>query len=135
MIKIIDLIFRYEINGVKLFYWKISIEKPALKNRHSKMMTMQYEYWKSIHGFRHQTKMHPIELAGPHLATKARIESLACLISCSPAYIFVPSVIYLLHSMMSCNLTSKKFPTETEYGVWKLLSCSFTNQSQKNPFP
>ena len=39
------------------------------------------------------------------------------------------------HSMMSWNLTSKKFPTETEYGIWKLLSCSFTNQSQKNPFP
>ena len=32
--------------------------------------------------------------------------------------------------MMSWNLTSKKFPTETEYGVWKLLSYSFTNQSQ-----
>ena len=23
--------------------------------------------------------------------------------------------------MMSCNLTSKKLPTETEYGVWKLF--------------
>ena len=38
-------------------------------------------------------------------------------------------------SMMSCNLTSKKFSTETEYGVWKLLSCSFTYQSKKNPIP
>ena len=38
------------------------------------------------------------------------------------------------HSMMSCNLTSKKFPTETEYGVWKLLSYSFTYQSQKIRF-
>ena len=40
----------------------------------------------------------------------------------------------LSHSMMSWNLTSKKFPTETEYGVWKLLSCSFTYQSQKIRF-
>ena len=43
--------------------------------------------------------------------------------------------VYTVHSMIRWNLTSKKFPTETEYGVWKLLSCSFTNQSQKNPFP
>ena len=40
--------------------------------------------------------------------------------------------MYSVHSMMSWNLTSKKFPTETEYGVWKLLSCSFSNQSKKN---
>ena len=38
----------------------------------------------------------------------------------------------ICHSMMSWNLTSKKFPTETEYGVWKLLSSSFTYQSQKS---
>ena len=38
------------------------------------------------------------------------------------------------HSMMSWNLTSKKFPTETEYEVWKLLSCSFTYQSKKIRF-
>ena len=38
------------------------------------------------------------------------------------------------HSMMRWNLTSKKFPTDTEYGVWKLILCSFTYQSQKNPF-
>ena len=43
--------------------------------------------------------------------------------------------LQLLHSMMSWNLTSKKSSTPTEYGVWKLLSCSFTNQSKKNPFP
>ena len=36
------------------------------------------------------------------------------------------------HSMMSWNLTSKKSSTEMEYGVWKLLPCSFTYQSQKN---
>ena len=36
------------------------------------------------------------------------------------------------HSMMSWNLTSRKFPTETECEVWKLLPCSFTNQSKKN---
>ena len=29
----------------------------------------------------------------------------------------------------------KKSSTESEYGVWKLLSCSFTYQSQNNPFP
>ena len=39
-----------------------------------------------------------------------------------------------LHSMMRWNLTSKKIPTETEYGVWKLIVCSFTYQSKKNPF-
>ena len=33
------------------------------------------------------------------------------------------------------NLTSKKSSTETKYGVWKLLSCSFTYQSKKNPIP
>ena len=38
------------------------------------------------------------------------------------------------HSRMRWNLTSKKFPTETEYGVWKLILCSFTYQSQKNLF-
>ena len=38
------------------------------------------------------------------------------------------------HSMMRWNLTSKKFPTETEYGVWKLILCSFTYQSQTNLF-
>ena len=38
------------------------------------------------------------------------------------------------HRLMRWNLTSKKFPTETEYGVWKLIVCSFTYQSQKNPF-
>ena len=37
------------------------------------------------------------------------------------------------HDELEPNL--KKIPTETEYGVWKLLSCSFTYQSQKNPFP
>ena len=30
------------------------------------------------------------------------------------------------HRMMRWNLTSKKTTTETEYEVWKLLSCSFT---------
>ena len=39
------------------------------------------------------------------------------------------------HIMMSWNLNSKKSSTPTEYGVWKLLSCIFTYQSQKNPFP
>ena len=38
------------------------------------------------------------------------------------------------HSMMSWNPTSKKSSTETEYGVWELLSCSFTKQSQKISF-
>ena len=37
-----------------------------------------------------------------------------------------------VHSMMSWNLTSKKTSTETEYWVWKLLSCSFTYQSKKS---
>ena len=41
----------------------------------------------------------------------------------------------LSHRMMRWNLTSKKPTTETEYEVWKLLSCSFTYHSQKNPFP
>ena len=30
-------------------------------------------------------------------------------------------VVRLRHSIMRWNLTSKKFPTETEYGVWKLI--------------
>ena len=41
----------------------------------------------------------------------------------------------VMHSMMRWNLTSKKTTTETEYEVWKLLSCSFTYHSKKNPFP
>ena len=44
-------------------------------------------------------------------------------------------LVTIENNMMSWNLTSKKSSTPTEYGVWKLLSCSFTNQSQKNPFP
>ena len=43
-------------------------------------------------------------------------------------------VVHATHSMMSWNLTLKKSSTETEYGVWKLLSCSFTYQSQKIRF-
>ena len=31
--------------------------------------------------------------------------------------------------MMSWNLTSKKIPTETEYEVWKLLSCTVSNKN------
>ena len=42
---------------------------------------------------------------------------------------------YVIHSMMSWNLTSKKSSTPMEYGVWMLVSCIFTYQSQKNPFP
>ena len=38
------------------------------------------------------------------------------------------------HSMMRWNLTSKKFSTETEYGVWKLFLCSFAYQSKKIRF-
>ena len=34
------------------------------------------------------------------------------------------------HDELESNL--KKSSTPTEYGVWKLLSCSFTIQSQKN---
>ena len=40
-----------------------------------------------------------------------------------------------MHSMMRWNLTSKKFSTPMKYGVWKLILCSFTYQSQKNPIP
>ena len=39
-----------------------------------------------------------------------------------------------VQSMMSWNLTSKKSSTDTEHGVWKLLSCSFTYQSEKIRF-
>ena len=35
------------------------------------------------------------------------------------------------HDELESNL--KKFPTETEYGVWKLILCSLTYQSQKDP--
>ena len=45
-----------------------------------------------------------------------------------------PASIVTDHTMMSWNLTSKKCSTETEYGVWKLLSCSFTYQSKKIRF-
>ena len=37
------------------------------------------------------------------------------------------------HDEVEPNL--KKFSTPTEYGVWKLILCSFTYQSQKNLFP
>ena len=37
------------------------------------------------------------------------------------------------HDEVEPNL--KKIPTPTEYGVWKLILCSFTYQSQKNPIP
>ena len=45
----------------------------------------------------------------------------------------ITEVMQPTHSMMSWNLSSKKSSTETEYGVWKLFSCSFTKQSKKNP--
>ena len=46
-----------------------------------------------------------------------------------------PKYYITTHSMMRWNLTSKKLSTPTEYGVWKLILCSFTYQSQKNPIP
>ena len=49
--------------------------------------------------------------------------------------ILLQRLLLSMHSMMWWNLTSKKFPTETECGVWKLILCSFTYQSQKNPIP
>ena len=41
------------------------------------------------------------------------------------------NIFFPMNSIMRWNLTSKKFHTETEYGVWKLLSCRFIYQSEK----
>ena len=48
-------------------------------------------------------------------------------------YLFIVGLVrYTASTSWRWNLTSKKSSTETEYRVWKLLSCSFTYQSQKN---
>ena len=43
-------------------------------------------------------------------------------------------LVYVIHRLMRWNLTSKKKTIETEYEVWKLLSCSFTYHSKKIRF-
>ena len=58
-------------------------------------------------------------------------------------FMFQTSIVYFAakitffcstqHDKLQPNL--KQSSTETEYEVWKLLSCSFTYQSQKNPIP